>query len=77
MTYQEVPKPARWVADFIQRIGYPIFVSLALMVYIVYRLDRQEISITEVLERNTTALIKDTEAVTALRHALTHKYDPE
>ncbi len=73
--YAKMPMTARWIADFIQRVGFPIFIAIALLILYVWHISKVE---TETITSNqslTTAIDKNTEAVTALRHFLTHKYD--
>lgn len=66
--YSNMPATARWIADFIQRIGFPIFVAL-IALFLLWE------QMTTSSDQIVKALNKNTEAVVALRHFLTHKYD--
>ena len=71
----DIPKSAKWVADFIQRIGFPIFMCLALLVMYIWHIRNIETASNESSQNLVSAINKNTDAVTALRHFLTHKYD--
>jgi hypothetical protein len=73
--HDNIPATARWIADFIQRIGFPIFMCLALLVLYVWHIRDIETASNASAENLVGAIEKNTEAVTALRHFLTHKYD--
>lgn len=70
-----MPDNMKGLADFIQRVGFPIFVAISIGVYHVWYVNR----VQEKANVNSCALVsaieKNTEATTALRHFLTHKYD--
>lgn len=71
-----MPTSAKWMADFIQRVGFPVFIACALLV--LYAFDHFKIQEKANLNNETLVLAinKNTDATTALRHFLTHKYDP-
>ena len=71
----DVPIKARWIADFINRIGFPIFAFCVLAVAYFWQLDHMRISYESNTARIVESVDKNTMAITALRHFLTHKYD--
>lgn len=74
-TGDDIPATAKWVADFIQRIGFPIFMALALLVMYIWDHSKVQDQAKINTDHLTFAIEKNTEAVAALRHFLTHKYD--
>jgi hypothetical protein len=75
MNNDGMPTTARWIADFLQRVGFPIFIAIAILTYHVWYVNTIQGKQDMNTERISQALDKNTDAVTALRHFLTHKYD--
>lgn len=73
--HDRIPQTAKWVADFIQRIGFPIFMALAILALYIWHIGWLERSANDRAEKLVSAIGSNTDAVTALRHFLTRKYD--
>lgn len=71
----QMPSSARWIADFIQRVGFPVFIAIAICVYHVWYVSKIQGKQDDNSIKISSALDENTKAVTALRHFLTHKYD--
>jgi hypothetical protein len=70
-----VPPTVRWASDFINRIGFPIFAFCVISYLLFIKIGHMEENYKEQTDRMVVALNTNTEAITALRHFLTHKYD--
>jgi hypothetical protein len=75
MTDDKMPTSARWVADFIQRVGFPVVVALAAIALLYMQMTEMKSAYLENSDKVVAAVNKNTEAITALRHFLTKKYD--
>lgn len=67
----DLPPYLRYVLVSIKEVGFPALVALLSLWLLGKQMDKSSIDSKEF----TNAINKNTEAITALRHFLTHKYD--
>lgn len=71
----DIPKTARWIADFINRIGFPIFVCIILGYILIVSIKEMKNAYDINSEKVVESVNKNTAAITALRHFLMKRYD--
>lgn len=71
----DVPPMLRYVLIAIKEVGFPVLVSIASLGLLWKQMDSMKSSYEDNSTRVIQAVDKNTEAITALRHFLTHKYD--
>lgn len=71
----DVPPYLRYVLIAIKEVGFPVIVALGSLGLLWKQMDTMKATYQTNSESVIQAVNKNTEAITALRHFLTHKYD--
>ena len=71
----DLPPSWRYVLIALKEVGFPVLVALGSLAILYKQMDVMKTSYDTNSAKVVNAVDRNTEAITALRHFLTHKYD--